>query len=744
MTFTTDPGDSTVFPRQTVEYTTNIKNKDSWVLVPYLWCAQLKLAANAYSTAQLRYEIGQEVLQPGDNLYRDWQPVSLRTKYVRVTMISDDIDIPSLVWVGYVLDDNVSRDGVVDDAGTNKFQGEAQLFQCVGLEWFLDREQIDSAVVHNPAGDPIRILRPLRFNGGESTTIDMKAAHRGNRSDDVDIDDVYVFTDDPTTDNEWSPDDIVDYLLMYHTPRDSADDPSPCQYVLDDGDSATGFLKGWAPTAFNERLTVFAMLNKLASPARGLVWWLEFDSFGVINSMPQAYIRINSLADGDITLPGGGDFPANDNQVALDFDGELDVKSATLKNLGSRNYHRIITRGARQTVTFTVGYNDDTLVEDWKSDAETAYRDAANADGDYAGLGRAKQSDRNDAMRQNDILSRVFSYFRIPATWNGKSGDGDTATRKFAIATISNTGSVVGGTPLTVAGLRLLRQTRLKLGVDYTNPMSPIDNTPDGSLEEFLRPFAIFQVEQEPAIGSNPSPNRYQYCDTLHSPQFHGGTKVAPNIHTNYHLSMQEHTPGIILKAAGAPNHVLALDFFDGSIGGGDEPSAFKPEVSYQTLRATVCAESDNFAQGVYAVDPLPDGVPIQELVIDMGDDYRLDFLAESTLLGLDKGIPTLASTAAVLRDDRATLRDICRIAFEWYREDRNQLTVEFRQLRNLFSLGQMITTIGTGSTQSVVKTVVSVITYDFGKAGTMTIETSDNTLDARVAFGTKRAAKKS
>ncbi len=168
----------------------------------------------------------------------------------------------------------------------------------------------------------------------------------------------------------------------------------------------------------------------------------------------------------------------------------------------------------------------------------------------------------------------------------------------------------------------------------------------------------------------------------------------------------------------------------------GTEPSGATPEVSYASLRATVCAEADFYATGQYAVDPLPTGVPIEELIIDMGDDYRLDFLAQSTIVDLKNGIPILANDPGILRDDRATLRDVARIAFEWYREDRQQLTVVFRQQRNLLQLGQLITTIGTSATQSTINTVISVITYKFDKSGTTTIETMDDTLDARVLRG--------
>jgi hypothetical protein len=276
-----------------------------------------------------------------------------------------------------------------------------------------------------------------------------------------------------------------------------------------------------------------------------------------------------------------------------------------------------------------------------------------------------------------------------------------------------------------------LNKTRLKLGTNYADPSNPVSNTPDGSLEEFLKPFALLKVQKYPPLGESQNPDRWQYCEKMDEVKFHAGTAVGPNIHTSYTLTMQAHVPGIILNAQGM-QHALSLNHWDTSL---PEPSKVKPEVSYDNLRATVCAEADYYATGKAEIATLPTGVPIEELIIDLGDDYRLDFLAKNTIVDCKNGIPVLAGEAAVLRDDRKTLNDVAKVALEWYREDRQQLTVEFRQLRNLFGLGQLVTAIGQTATQSAINTVISVITYDF-KAGTTTVMTMDDTLDIRALRG--------
>jgi hypothetical protein len=209
---TTDP-DALLrqFPVQVVELSSDITDPDGWHVVPFLWCSKLKFAVNAYDTAQLRYEVGPNMLQPGGDDFADYPPLDIRGKFVRITVSPADEEStdPDIVWVGYVLVQNLQRDAVQTIDGENKFTGECQLFDVVGLEWFLDRRQIDSSLIYkSDVEDPdeddpdyVRVDRALKFNGGESQTIDMKAAHRGNRSKETNFEEIFVFTDDPTSRN---------------------------------------------------------------------------------------------------------------------------------------------------------------------------------------------------------------------------------------------------------------------------------------------------------------------------------------------------------------------------------------------------------------------------------------------------------------------------------------------------------------------------------------------------------------
>ena len=87
----TDPGSEfTQYPIQTVEISADITNPAGWTVVPFLWCSKLKLVVNAYDTAQLRYEVGQGMTQPGSSVVGNYPPLDIRGKFVRITVSPAD------------------------------------------------------------------------------------------------------------------------------------------------------------------------------------------------------------------------------------------------------------------------------------------------------------------------------------------------------------------------------------------------------------------------------------------------------------------------------------------------------------------------------------------------------------------------------------------------------------------------------------------------------------------------------
>ena len=277
MAIVTDPGTTYVAdsPAVTVEVKNNLNAVGGWTTTPYLWCKRLQLATNAYQEAELEYHVGEGVIQPGATSNAAYTPLSLRGKFVRITI---DVAPTPIVWVGYVVGDKLPRDGVKEVGGVNKLSGADQTIFCVGLAYFLDRKQIESAIVHKEVDEPdednpdyVRILRPLVFNGGAKQSLDPGTGQRANRTPTTNVAGAYDFSDDPTTAELWEAGHIVKHLLVFHTTRQLVDDEevaAPCDWELSPADDLAGYLDGFHPTIETEGRTDFRLLNEIAKPQR--------------------------------------------------------------------------------------------------------------------------------------------------------------------------------------------------------------------------------------------------------------------------------------------------------------------------------------------------------------------------------------------------------------------------------------------------------------------------------------------
>ena len=674
----------------TVETKATLDPADAWTTQPHLYADRLTTRVNGVDRCQLSFLAGAAVRQFGETAFAKHDPLDLIGQYIRVTAATT----PQLQWHGVITADATERRGVIND----QLAGGKQTIIAEGLEYLLGRTQVDSAVIF----DEVRLLRPLGFNTG-SIAPTSNQQQRGNRHAALSSNNLPVFESGAAAATDWKADQIVEHLLAFHAPVDSAGSAAPVKWSLSvDGTLA---LSNYTPTVRAEGRSLFELLNTIANPRRGFCWWVEYDPAGDGGS-GEIVVHVQTVFATGQTLPGGGSVPANNDQLTIDFDADPTVAGARVDRSGNQRYDRILVRGARMTSTLTVGVEDGTLVEDWSTDQETDYK---------AGAG-GSDGEANDAARRSPRLDRVYSAFRIPPSWDIQSGDGGTATRSFAFPELSVNGSVLGSLDIRPQGLRPLATTRMQLGWDYSDPNNPATDDPADAAPEYEPPFAIIKVAT--------SPDRFQFVDRLNDATL-GGTPVASGSLTSYHVYGQRHAPGVMLRAAGGVQHTLALNHWSGANATGKNP-----QLDYDTLRVTLAAEADAFAEGVWP-EVLPAGQPIEQLIIDAGDAYRLDFIPANTVVGLDGGDPVLASAPAVLRDDRATLRDLAFLAYEWYQAPRASLSVSWSRLVRFqaagpqpLGLGAMITAIGDGDLAETINGVVGQIDYQFTGGVSTSLET--------------------
>lgn len=683
---------------------------DSWVDRPGLHVDRLALGVNRLSEAALQYQTGYRMRPLGGTAVAEISPLGIVGQFVR-------IDVPGTAtypWYGVVVAERLTRSGVVNDGGTNKHQARDQFLGAVGLEYFLDRRQIDAAWYH----DTLRVARPVAFNAQDTTPLATARVKRGNRSSSVNGDGVYVFHPGQAgTGSVWTAAQIVQYLLQYFAPTDHNGDPSPCPFVL--AEAAATQLASWRPTFDPSGLTVFEALNALLSPQRGFVWWVEYSENPAYGANGAAIVHAETIASTSVSLPGGGTLPANGRQYSLDFDTDASASGEVARDR-SRRYGRVRARGARMTSTFTAGFPDGSLAIDWQAADETAYKAGASGmaslgsgDPAYASLSDDDKKKRNDAVRRQEKFWRVYSAFRIPLGWDQKSKDGlATSGRDWAFPVVSTGGSIVGQSGMQVNDLRVLPHTLLNRGWDYTS-LPATSNTPSDTTPDRLPPLAIVQVAE--------SPIRHHYVDKLGDADFAGGT-VYPTT-TSFHVHTLQESPGIYLRAANGCAHALAKDHWTGA-----EPTRKEPEVDYTKLRVTLSAEADTYAENAWPTTTIT-GLQ-EELVIDAGSSYRLDFLAAGTVVDVQNGV-AVTTAGGILRDDRLALQDLAKLAYEWYQTDRAALRVEWRRVLTDLGLGVLVTTIGTGATQEAANTVIAAVEWDFLSHATR-VETLGDVFDLR------------
>ena len=695
----------------------------AWTLQPHVYCDRLSLVAGGVDQATLSYHFGR-MIQPGEVAQALHGLLSLRRKFVRVTIdqgLSDEEDemgerIPNdkVVWYGFVVGEDQRRFGAqinpVD--GARELAGDVQVFAAAGLAWFLDRTQVRTTAIF----PGLTIGRSVPFNAAAGQVRQSSLVDRANRlAGGVPNE----FADRLDNAQLWTAGDVVRYLLDFHAPQTNTLLPWPIDFTLD----SAATIEWFTPTVQADGRTPLAIVNELINPRRGLSWRL--DVIQNDDGVPvEARIVPFSFSEASITLPSGAIYPANTRLVDVDFDRAIDIEVAALRFVEGRRYDRVRARGARRGSCFSISSADGTLERDWSAAQQVSYWDAASGTAGYGGLTAEQQAARNDEFRRSELLARVFRYYFIPPEWDGRVGAGTGAGfTDFAFPQLNDAGNIdfFAGEPFWYAGLRLANQTPLLTDQDYTFPQ-PLDFTPTDAAAEPRPPFVIFRVDT--------AGNKWQYADQLDNK---GADGEEGKFTASYYLRMQEAALGFELKPAGGLPHLAAdndADWPASTVA----PSQYAPEVDRLTMIATVFCECDTHVEAVWPAGPIAaaDERALEELLIDVGERARLDYLAPRTVFDLADGQPRLAHiNGHFLRDDRNLLRDIARVAYTWYREPRAAFALSYKQLTSLFTVGDLITTIGADETVEVVLTPVTGIDYDLVR-GITSVRTDFAELDFR------------
>jgi len=674
---------------------------DDWTVEPNLICLRLtRSLGHQIDQATLLWRQG-EMFNPGDIaeegslLFKQRNSPIGDRYYIRLRRLEE----PFLLWWGIVVGEEWPLAGKKLDGVTNSFTLLSdKLYTVMGLEWLMDRNPIVSTV-HHPDE---RISHPLGFNYGLGDGRGASFEDRGNRDTRKNGDEQWVFAVDNSFKNLWFADQIVEHLLYYHAPNDGNNPSAPAPVTFGiDSETYAPFLEWFTPTVAVEGRTLYAVLNDIITARRGLVWWLEYPLLG--NTV---FLNVNSTTPTIINLPAENEeeesttfIPAALNQSPLNFDALHEVRDARYASDSSRRYNRIRVRGSKRTATFTVSTKDENLEPAWTSAAET----------DYIEAGGATNKDKADRYRQAEKLKAVYQDFRIPKDWDGKSRDGSgTGEFEFSCPKLSSTGSVLGAETIVMANMRLLRTLPLRDGWDYEHPEEPVEGSRETSSDpDFTYPLGIVKHG-----------DKWVFLDRS-ADHIDEDDSETTRLKTSYHFALLQGTNGFELRSAGGLPHALAKNHFDTAT---PAPSKTDAEIDYEECRFTVAAEWDAYCEFVFPpvgniLAKPREGDAIEELLINIGDRARWDYLVEGTVYDVQDGAIKKAAESGSVRDDRRDCEILAQAAYAWYKQPRGSFGVSFADYRKPVELGDLVTVLGDAMASEVganieVNAIVTQILY--------------------------------
>lgn len=680
----------------------------SWTEQPLLECLQLvEQVAPAHPSAVLRYRYGKALLpeigsRPADAVLATVARGSLIGKYVK-------IDVTGLgIWYGVLVNTDDRRDGEL----TGNVPSGVETYTAMGMTWFLDQTPILQTKVKTLAGSWV-IDRVIPFNGGTDPD-----PMRRNRVAWKNYDPTLkCFTDRFLTPavEAWKASHAVEYILENFAPVNAAGSVL-VPFALDA--TALTFLDYEIGQISYEGATAWAVINSLIDRRRGLGWHAYIDS-GTVK------LKVWSQTTTDITLPSGSTIPANPDTMTYNFDSAVNVKDASVSTTIMARYDQVICRGEQAGSVFTVRPQTN-FEKDWTTADQSKYNTAASTKTGYSSLSDSDKEAANQDVRAGDNLARVFSWWRLKKTWDGRSAtDPVSGTAPFAFPKMDADGYLDTETRANIqrSGLRIQQFLPMRQGVDYTKAIVPELDLEDDSETDYLAPLMFLKTQ---AIRtSSAADGGWVHCERLNQSAEANSSRRPYSYPVE--LLVREDTPGLILRVVGKPQHYIAQDLYTPN--GSFENIAAGEGINHDQWLATIYMLQDAYARAQY---PEQADMPSLDLVRPLLLNIRgahCDYMLPGTIVAVDAGELKKNVSGGFVRDDRPKLRDIARMAYMWYGQERRILNLSFRGISSGFSLGHLITTIGSGSNTQTINTAITSITYNL-QAGTTTLLTSFGELD--------------
>lgn len=784
MVVTIDQPDVTVYTRQ--------HWGDDWTEAPYLYCQRLLFATSpTMPRALFRFDYGR-LIRPDANSWSISSAQDLDGYFVKVVI--DEDTLPD--WYGVFVDDNDLIEGRHNaPAGENDAEADedgmftrgVELLTAQGLEWLLARERLTRAVVSKDSDENrVYIQRAPGFNEKKGTRRETTLAAAGNM---LEASDPPVFTYDLSAGEKWTAFDIINYLVYWFFPGNiqaiqdrvsrngEPAEQKPASiwwHFADDPDSndldAVKFL---TPSIDADGRDLRELLDQCCNSRRLATWHLEpgFDS----DDPDRISLLVSQFNETEIDLGEGNTIAAAGDQLVADDFSDYDprqdsnVRQLQITETAGSQFDLLRVQGARAGCVFTTRFGDQSLEGGWTEDVEDLWKKASRAASDYEDLGWDERERLNDWYRRSPALAGVYSAFVVPAEWTGtvewtEGGNEDFFGEYYCFPDVAAVNEGVdpqdddARAEFWHPGLRIEQATPLLVGHDYSGDNIEKGTTdadlPDGFQADFRRPFVVIEIAEEPLAddtGDEDVP-RFQPVEqtalqTDEDPELDFSAQVRP-------LTDQ---PGLQITVGTGGQARIALNHFDPE-DPDTEPTVDDPHLDYETIRATVYVLSDQYCHVTWP-EQLDDEVMaektiVNELLVNMGDRYRLDYVVPGTVVDLDEQGRLVLSEGGYVRDDRPKLREIARVAWGWYSHPRRAMTFSRFGISTALTydqslgsdpdndpaaylrLGQMIRDFAGKEIDALVTSIECVWPGSPGQMAFTTVRTSFAQMDVRGFFG--------
>lgn len=655
--------------------------QDEWVLHENLYCnwAEWDCSPNI-PTAEIEWRYGRR-LNNTTNEHETVYPKSDSYKpYVKIVIEDIEGGSARMTWYGKV-GSITYQDGGYRNVNNTYVRTGKQNIGCVGLEkTLLDTPISFSYVWDDDSETAIKVHRGLTFNAPLESW-----KPGGNRSVD-EHDGSHLFSNQVREDTAfWGVAEIVKYLLTQCNPSySSVVRTNPLGWFIS-SDSLVLLGSGtWRPVVETEGRTVKDVLDQLISRRRLLTYYVR-----VVDN--QCELVIVSLAHTTIVGPGSEEL-AKPNTSPINL---LNFGSEYGESVIYINRHEPVDvvrcRGAKATVTCTLSNQDGSLVKGWTNSQETAYEAAGSGLAEYSTAGSYdKKRKLNTFVRSKEDYREVYRFFKLPDDWDYTAGNGVGGSIASIFTWLSPWHTQLDGDyPVSYQREHFLsHRIPLKQGWDYTpnagdNLMitpTKIDNITHDDRPVYVlmraQSLKFFEVDKIGLIGDISRQDRKE------------------NFQWSGSVMVPDRERGIFVTVVGEPQHIIAkTDYTPLPV---DKKN--RGSWDWKKMTATVAIQLQRCCEGLWPDIPnrVVEGDYVRELVINCGEEYRLDWLHPYTIVGINAdGTVRSNSTGGYINNDSRRLVERAKIAYEWYKVPRKSLALKTHKIGDYLPLGSLIRKFG-------------------------------------------------